>query len=294
MRGGRAPVHSPVSFDLTVTSLFLPLLAGRSVELVPEERGDRGAGRGARRGRLRAGQAHARAPGRPAAAAAARADCGLRERLRHRRRGAVGRAARLLASPRSGPAPDQRLRARPRRWWGAAVYEVPASMPLAGPVSIGRPIANTRHPDPGRAAGAGAGRGAGRALHRRRGCLPRVSRPAGPDGREVRAGSVRQRAESGSTARATSRAAWPDGNGRVPGPPGPPGQDPRLPHRAGRDRGGAGRAARSPRGGRGGARGSCRASGGWSPMWPATVCADALRAVAARAAAGATWCRPPS
>src|SRR4028119_1133245 len=37
-----APVHSPVSFDLTVTSLFLPLLAGRRVELVPEEEGVEG------------------------------------------------------------------------------------------------------------------------------------------------------------------------------------------------------------------------------------------------------------
>jgi len=35
--GGNAPVHSPLGFDLTVTSLFLPLLAGRSVALLPEE-----------------------------------------------------------------------------------------------------------------------------------------------------------------------------------------------------------------------------------------------------------------
>ncbi|HJX26289.1 MAG TPA: condensation domain-containing protein, partial [Thermoanaerobaculia bacterium] len=40
--GRGAPVHSPVSFDLTVTSLFLPLLAGRSVDLVPEEEGVEG------------------------------------------------------------------------------------------------------------------------------------------------------------------------------------------------------------------------------------------------------------
>jgi amino acid adenylation domain-containing protein len=36
--GGRgAPVHSSVAFDLTVTGLFAPLLAGRTVELLPEE-----------------------------------------------------------------------------------------------------------------------------------------------------------------------------------------------------------------------------------------------------------------
>jgi surfactin family lipopeptide synthetase C len=37
MPGGRgAPVHSPISFDLTVTSLFCPLLAGQTVVLLPE------------------------------------------------------------------------------------------------------------------------------------------------------------------------------------------------------------------------------------------------------------------
>ncbi|HYG65587.1 MAG TPA: amino acid adenylation domain-containing protein, partial [Thermoanaerobaculia bacterium] len=34
-----APVHSPLGFDLTVTSLFLPLLAGGTVTLLPEEQG---------------------------------------------------------------------------------------------------------------------------------------------------------------------------------------------------------------------------------------------------------------
>lgn len=33
-----APVHSPISFDLTVTSLFAPLLSGKCVRLLPEER----------------------------------------------------------------------------------------------------------------------------------------------------------------------------------------------------------------------------------------------------------------
>ena len=35
--GRGAPVHSSVSFDLTVTSLFTPLLAGRTVVMLPEE-----------------------------------------------------------------------------------------------------------------------------------------------------------------------------------------------------------------------------------------------------------------
>jgi amino acid adenylation domain-containing protein len=37
--GSGAPLHTPLSFDLTVTSLFLPLLVGRAVILVPEEEG---------------------------------------------------------------------------------------------------------------------------------------------------------------------------------------------------------------------------------------------------------------
>jgi amino acid adenylation domain-containing protein len=38
-RGWGAPVHSPVGFDLTITSLFAPLLAGRCVALLPDEPG---------------------------------------------------------------------------------------------------------------------------------------------------------------------------------------------------------------------------------------------------------------
>src|SRR5262249_35785525 len=37
--GSGAPVHSPLGFDLTVTSLLAPLVAGRRVVLVPEGQG---------------------------------------------------------------------------------------------------------------------------------------------------------------------------------------------------------------------------------------------------------------
>nr|WP_275976573.1 amino acid adenylation domain-containing protein [Geothrix alkalitolerans] len=37
--GHRVPVHSSVSFDLTVTSLYTPLMAGGTVELLPEDAG---------------------------------------------------------------------------------------------------------------------------------------------------------------------------------------------------------------------------------------------------------------
>jgi amino acid adenylation domain-containing protein len=40
--GGSAPVHSPVGFDLTVTSIFGPLLSGGRAVLIPEERGGEG------------------------------------------------------------------------------------------------------------------------------------------------------------------------------------------------------------------------------------------------------------
>ena len=34
--GAGAPVHSSISFDLTVTSLLAPLAAGKAVHLLPE------------------------------------------------------------------------------------------------------------------------------------------------------------------------------------------------------------------------------------------------------------------
>jgi amino acid adenylation domain-containing protein len=39
-QGLGAPVHSAITFDLTVTSLFCPLLCGRTVVLIPEERAE--------------------------------------------------------------------------------------------------------------------------------------------------------------------------------------------------------------------------------------------------------------
>jgi amino acid adenylation domain-containing protein len=50
LSGGGAPVHSPVGFDLTITSLILPLVSGETVELVREEEGVEGLGRAMERG----------------------------------------------------------------------------------------------------------------------------------------------------------------------------------------------------------------------------------------------------
>ena len=48
--GQGAPVHSPLGFDLTVTSLFAPLLAGQSLFLIAEEAGIEGLTRAVRDG----------------------------------------------------------------------------------------------------------------------------------------------------------------------------------------------------------------------------------------------------
>jgi hypothetical protein len=36
-QGRGSAVHTPIGFDLTITSLFPPLLAGRSAALIPED-----------------------------------------------------------------------------------------------------------------------------------------------------------------------------------------------------------------------------------------------------------------
>ncbi|HEY0736637.1 MAG TPA: condensation domain-containing protein, partial [Herpetosiphonaceae bacterium] len=44
VEGNGTPVHSPIGFDLTVTSLFAPLIAGQRVMLLPEDQGLDGLG----------------------------------------------------------------------------------------------------------------------------------------------------------------------------------------------------------------------------------------------------------
>ena len=144
-------------------------------------------------------------------------------------------------SPRRAPQPLRPHRGRGRRH----LPRVPCARPRAGPVPIGRPIANIddlrarragcsrcRSGVPGELylGGVGVARGyLGRPDAHRRALRPRSLRRS-PAARLYRTGDL---------------AAWlPDGAARVPRPGRPPGQDPRLPHRARRDRGRPRRASR--------------------------------------------------
>lgn len=143
--GGRgAPVHSSIGFDLTITSLFCPLMAGERVVLLPED------------------------PSVEALSAALRREKNLSlikitpahlEVLTHDlQSGDVANCARTLViggEPLLGEqlnfwctrAPGTRLineYGPTETVVGSCVYEVPSGSFPAGPVPIGRPIANTR------------------------------------------------------------------------------------------------------------------------------------------------------
>ncbi len=141
--GRGAPIHSPVSFDLTVTSLFLPLLAGRCVDLVPEEEGVEGLAMALAEGGfglVKLTPAHLEVlqrllpPERVAGSAGAFVVGGEAlsgEQLDFWREHAPG----LRVINEYGPTETV---------VGCSIHEVPPSVPPAGPVPIGRPIANTR------------------------------------------------------------------------------------------------------------------------------------------------------
>jgi non-ribosomal peptide synthetase component F len=146
--GAGAPVHSSISFDLTITGLFAPLIAGRRVDLLGEDPGRRAPGRGAAAGvRLQPGEDH---PGPPPAPLPPARPGGRRRPypgVHHRGRATDGRASGLLAGARPRDGPDQRVRAdrdgrRLLRLPGAARRA--GRRRRAGAIPIGRPIANTQ------------------------------------------------------------------------------------------------------------------------------------------------------
>ncbi|WP_163864728.1 non-ribosomal peptide synthetase, partial [Myxococcus eversor] len=142
--GSGSPVHSPLSFDLTVTSLVAPLVAGRQVVLVPEDAGIEGLGEALRAGShfslVKLTPTHLRmlaAQLRPEEAAG---------RARAFVIGGEALTAEGIAFWREH-APDTRLineYGPTETVVGCCVYTVSAADPMSGPVAIGRPIANTR------------------------------------------------------------------------------------------------------------------------------------------------------
>ncbi|QSQ15806.1 non-ribosomal peptide synthase/polyketide synthase [Myxococcus landrumensis] len=142
--GGGSPVHSPLSFDLTVTSLVAPLVAGQPVVLVPEEAGVEGLGEA-----LRTGGPYGLVKLTPTHLRMLAAQLGPDAARGHTRAFVIGGEALTaegIAFWREH-APDTRLineYGPTETVVGCCVYTVSAADPMSGPVAIGRPIANTR------------------------------------------------------------------------------------------------------------------------------------------------------
>ena len=109
--GGSVPVHSSISFDLTVTSLYPALLAGGQVELLPEDAGAQNLIAALRRAKNRTlvkiTPAHLELLGRTFAAD--EVVC-MTRLLRHRRREPARREPHAVAELRPGDAAHQRVR----------------------------------------------------------------------------------------------------------------------------------------------------------------------------------------
>jgi amino acid adenylation domain-containing protein len=142
--GTGSPVHSPIAFDLTVTSLIAPLLGGRPVHLLDERLGVDALAEA-----LRGAHDFTLVKLTPSHL----------ELLRHQldETEVAGRARAFVIGGENlqGPglgywqrhAPGTRLineYGPTETVVGCCVYEVPAGRPLPGSVPIGRPIANTR------------------------------------------------------------------------------------------------------------------------------------------------------
>ncbi|HYK43003.1 MAG TPA: amino acid adenylation domain-containing protein, partial [Thermoanaerobaculia bacterium] len=142
--GRGAPVHSPIGFDLTVTSLLSPLIAGSVVSLLPEAPGVE-----ALADALRSTGGFSLVKITPAHLRLLERELEPREAREGTRALIIGGEALLadsLAFWRKA-APETRLineYGPTETTVGCCVYEVKPSDPESGPVPIGRPIANTR------------------------------------------------------------------------------------------------------------------------------------------------------
>ena len=144
--GPGAPVHSSIGFDLTVTSLFGPLVAGRAATLVPDGSGIDGLVEALRGGpgysRVKLTPSHLEALSRilaPAEAAAGAARVSSSSAARRSR-------ARALAFFRRH-APETRIvneYGPTETVVGCSVHEVPRGATDPGAVPIGRPVPRTQ------------------------------------------------------------------------------------------------------------------------------------------------------
>ncbi|HLK58120.1 MAG TPA: amino acid adenylation domain-containing protein, partial [Chthonomonadaceae bacterium] len=141
--GAGAPVHSPLGFDLTITSLYTPLLAGRTVTLLPEDHAveQLGAALAARSAfsLVKLTPAHVELLSQMLPAEV------VGESARTLVIGGEALTADHLAFWRTH-APGVRLineYGPTETVVGCCIYEVPSGVALSGSIPIGRPIANT-------------------------------------------------------------------------------------------------------------------------------------------------------
>jgi amino acid adenylation domain-containing protein len=139
--GMAVPVHSPIGFDLTVTSLLAPLVTGGTVLLLAEERGVEGLGEALRGGPyslLKVTPAHLALLGQ-----------GSETELEGKVGALIVGGETLLGeylAPWRERAPSTRIfneYGPTETVVGCTAYELPPGAELKGPVPIGRPVANT-------------------------------------------------------------------------------------------------------------------------------------------------------
>ncbi|WP_394831236.1 non-ribosomal peptide synthase/polyketide synthase [Pendulispora rubella] len=142
--GRGAPVQSPLGFDLTISSLFVPLVAGRAVHLLPDEQDVEELGRS-----LRGGADFSLVKLTPAHLEILAGQLAPNEIASRTRLFVIGGEA--LSSEQIAffreHAPDTRLvneYGPTETTVGCCVYEVPPGPMPSGAVPIGKPIANTR------------------------------------------------------------------------------------------------------------------------------------------------------
>lgn len=142
--GHGAPVHSSISFDLTITALFTPLLVGRTVHLLPDSQGGVALGEFLKNSEncslIKLTPAHLETLSWQLAP----------EEVKGRTRVVVIGGEQLLAEQVQfwqSATPETMLvneYGPTETVVGCCVYKVPANQQRTGPVPIGRPIANAR------------------------------------------------------------------------------------------------------------------------------------------------------